>query len=215
MTPIEDALGLDARQRGLLDALEAEALAINRRVNLYSAASAAAFRARHVRHSLAIASRAFPAGAVVVDWGTGGGMPGLPLAIAFPETQFILVDSVGKKVRAVQTMARRLGLDNVEGWHGRAEAFDGACHYAVSRATAPLADLYHWTARVRQPLDAPEDAWAPGIIALKGGELTAEVAAFLHAAPGWRVEMQPLTPLLGDAHFDDKVLLHAAAPAGE
>lgn len=214
MISIDGGLHLDDRQQSLLETLAAEAQAINRSVNLYSAASAAAFETRHIRHSLALASRAFPAGAVVVDWGTGGGMPGLPLAIAFPETHFVLVDSVGKKIRAVQTLARRLGLVNVEGWCGRAETFDAACHYAVSRATAPLADLFAWTERVRLPLDAPPGAWQPGILALKGGDLSAEIAAFAHAASGWRVDAHPLYPALGDRHFEDKVLIHAEAPAG-
>ena len=181
----------------------------NARLNLYSPASAEAFWQRHIVHSLALAERAFPAGSAVVDWGTGGGLPGIPLAILFPEVHFTLVDSVGKKVRAVQTMARRLGLGNVTAWNGRAEAWEGRAHYSVSRATSPLVVLWAWHERVAVPLDVASDErfWTPGLLCLKGGDIEPEIADLLERYPDLHVERTALEPLLHDAYFRAKELI--------
>ena len=139
---------------------------------------------RHLIHSLALARKGFPARATVVDFGTGGGLPAVPLAIRFPDVQFVAVDAVRKKTEAVRLFARRLGLDNLGVWNGRAEEWDGTAHYAVSRATAPLTDLWGWFDRARQSLDTvPDDAWTPGLIALKGGDLGPEVEGLGVAYP--------------------------------
>ena len=199
-------------QRSTLDAYVAELERVNRRVNLVARPASRADLERHVRHCLALASRPFPGGAVVVDWGTGGGLPALPLAVAFPDVRFVAADAVGKKTEAVRLFARRLGVDNLETWNGRAEAYDGpAPHYAVSRATAPLADLWGWFERVRAPLPspAPPGAWAPSLICLKGGDLAAEVAALREAFPSVRVEQTPLADVLG-AGWDDKRIIQLA-----
>ncbi|MEM1041031.1 MAG: RsmG family class I SAM-dependent methyltransferase [Bacteroidota bacterium] len=194
-------------QRGMLAELEALALRLNRQLNLYSKESTQHFRERHLLHCLALASRPFPPGSDVVDWGTGGGMPGLPLAIAFPETTFHLVDSVGKKIRAVETMARRLELPNVRTYHSRAEQWQGSASYSVSRATSPLATLWAWHSRCFSPLDAPSDHWKPGLICLKGGDLTNELAELRDMHSGLRVENCPLLPLLGAPYFESKVIV--------
>ena len=185
---------------------------MTRRVNLISPATVRAIPERHIAHSLAIARRAFPDGATVVDWGSGGGLPAVPLAVAFPDVRFVAVDAVGKKMDAVRLFARRLGLANLEAWHGRAEAYDGpAPHYAVSRATAPLADLWGWFAACRQPASgerAISDAtWAPGLVCLKGGALGAEIADLHAAAPRLDVDTHELAETLGPS-WSDKVLLH-------
>ena len=200
MTDPHAALAPD--QRTTLDAYVAELARVNRRVNLVARGVSRDDLDRHVRHCLALATRPFPGGAVVVDWGTGGGLPALPLAVAFPDVRFVAVDAVGKKTEAVRLFARRLGVGNVEVWNGRAEAYDGpAPHYAVSRATAPLADLWAWFARARAPFAAPPGAWAPGLVCLKGGDLTDEVAALQAAFPATDVHVRDL----GGA---DKALVH-------
>lgn len=204
-------VALTDRQRATLDAYVSELERINRRVNLVARPATRADLERHVRHCLALASRPFPAGAVLVDWGTGGGLPAVPLAVAFPEVEVVAVDAVGKKTEAVKLFARRLGLDNLSVWNGRAEAYDGpAPDYAVSRATAPLADLWGWFARCRRPREgAPAEAWAPGLVCLKGGRLTDEIAALCSQAPPVTVETTPLADVLGP-EWADKALVHVA-----
>lgn len=213
--PWDPLADLSPSQRALLDAFAGELARVNRRVNLVSPATLPEIAERHLVHSLALAHRAFPPGAVVVDWGSGGGLPAVPLAVRFPHVQFVAVDAVQKKTEAVRLFARRLGLANLDVWNGRAEAWDGAAHYAVSRATAPLAALWGWFARVRRPLaDMPADCWAPGLVCLKGGDLSDEVATLHAAFPGLAVEVISLEPLLGRPYFGDKVIVHVQASGG-
>ncbi len=202
-------------QRQQLGRFADELARVNRAVNLVAQSTMGDVWARHVQHSLCVAARPFPAGAVVVDWGTGGGLPAVPLAIACPHIQVVAVDAVGKKTEAVRLFARRLGLDNVTVWNGRAERYADAGlpapHYAVSRATAPLADLWSWFQAVRAPFDAPlpGGAWAPGLVCLKGGDLADEVADLHAAFAGLSVEVTPLDGLMGDG-WADKALVHVA-----
>lgn len=199
---------LTEAQRERLQRFQELALGFNAKLNLYSDASAEHFWQRHVLHSLALAVRPFPSGSRVVDWGTGGGLPGLPLAVLFPDVEFVLVDSVGKKIRAVQTMARRLGLGNVMAWHGRAEEWEGNATHSVSRATAPLATLWSWHERIARPTAASEaEAWPPGLFCLKGGDLEDEIAALTTIAPKLEVLRLPLPEVLPDPYFRTKVLL--------
>ena len=200
-------LTLSAHQRDQLDALRGEALAFNEKLNLYSQASAEDFRLRHIAHSLTLASRPFPAGSTVADWGTGGGMPGLVLAIVFPEIAFHLIDSVGKKIRAVQAMARRVGLDNVEAHHARAEKWTGRATHSVSRATAPLDTLWTWHSRVAEPMESNGDDWKVGLLCLKGGDLRDEIADLQAADADVHVETTPVRTWLDDPYFEDKVLV--------
>ena len=202
---------LDDAQRATLGVYAAEVERLNLRVNLISRPASHADVERHVRHCLALATRPFPDGAVVVDWGSGGGLPAVPLAVAFPEIQVVAVDAVGKKTEAVKLFARRLGLENLTVWNGRAQAYDGpAPHYSVSRATAPLATLWAWHARVAQPLDvAPADAWAPGLVCLKGGDLTAEAAALAEAFPETETTARGLDEVLGP-DWADKCVVHVS-----
>jgi 16S rRNA (guanine527-N7)-methyltransferase len=198
--PIE---ALSDEKREKLDAYASLLERYNQRINLISRESVRDLRVQHLVHCLSIAYRSFPAGASVVDWGTGGGLPAIPLAIAFPEVDVYAVDSVGKKVRAVRTFARRLDLDNCFPWEGRAENWTGSAHYSVSRATAPLADLWRWHRRVAHaPSDpVPADAWTPGLVCLKGGDLTEEIAA-LHAEDSdVMVRQRALSSLFGGHDF--------------
>lgn len=197
---------LTPEQREQLADFERLLVQFNDKINLISRPSEPRVRTEHTLHSLALSWKAFPDGAQVVDFGTGGGLPALPLAIAFPQASFTAVDANGKKVRAVRAMGRRLGLDNLTAQQSRAEAWAGAAGYAVSRATAPLAELWRWHRRAFAPPQRPPDEgdWPPGLLALKGGDLSKEIAALRDAFPQVRIEEHPLEPLLGRSFFEDK-----------
>ena len=182
-------------------------LEINRHINLISREDEDAVFEHHILHCLSLSAKAFPAGSVVVDWGSGGGLPAIPLAVMFPEALFIAVDAVAKKMQAVRAMARRLGLANVVAWHGRAEEFDGRADYSVSRATAPLADLWGWHRRVALARSAESNdagLWRRGLLCLKGGDLGAEKAEM---PPGVCIEEIRLDGLYEEAYFAEKVIL--------
>ena len=200
---------LTAEQREQLDAFEEQLLRFNRRVNLVSSESERQFRTQHLLHCLTLTAREVPAGSTIVDWGTGGGLPAIPLAICFPEVTVVGVDSVGKKSRAVRTIARRLGLDNCFTWNGRADEWTGEAHYSVSRATAPLATLWRWHRRVAVGLETPpDDDWAPGLLALKGGDLSGEIDGLRAADPDADVERLALEALLGrNGFFGEKEIV--------
>jgi 16S rRNA (guanine527-N7)-methyltransferase len=205
---------LSPAQRATLDEYAAELATLTRHVNLISPTSAADVEERHLVHSLCLAHRDFPAGATVVDWGAGGGLPSVPLAIRFPEVQFVAVDAVGKKAEAIRLFARRLSLPNLEVWAGRAEAWPGRADYAVSRATAPLANLWTWFTRVRTPAaPAPAGAWQPGLVCLKGGNLDDEIAAVHSRYRDIAVERIPLLPLLERPYFLEKAIVAVTEPA--
>ena len=203
---------LSETQRDQLTDYESMLKQFNRRVNLISPETTDEVRDLHTRHSLCILRRSFPEGVSVVDWGTGGGLPAVPLAIACPHLTVFAVDSVGKKVRAVRTFARRLGLGNLFGWDGRAEKWTGTAHYSVSRATAPLADLWSWHSRVVEPFDGVSaDDWPQGLICLKGGDLSAEIQDLHETEPDATVSEEQIFPLLGDDHFRHKRIVSVAA----
>jgi len=205
---------LTADQRELLDAFEEQLLRFNKRVNLISSESERHFRTQHLLHCLTLTVRDFPAGCTIVDWGTGGGLPAIPLAICFPDVTVVGVDSVGKKARAVRTTARRLGLDNCYSWTGRAEEWEGKAHYSVSRATAPLATLWRWHRRIAVDPDEPpeDDEWPLGLLALKGGDLRDEIAALRDVDPDARIKRHSLESMLGrNGFFGEKEIVAVRA----
>jgi 16S rRNA (guanine527-N7)-methyltransferase len=207
---------LSSAQRQQLDDYAEQLRRFNPKINLISPDTEPHIRERHLLHSLALTWRGFPTGSRIVDWGTGGGLPAIPLAIVFPEIEVFAIDSVGKKVRAVRAMARRLGLDNLFAWNGRAADWTGSAHYSVSRATAPLAALWRWHTRIADP-DVPlsgGDVWAPGLIGLKGGDLSDEIADLRAEDPAVIVEQHPLRPLLGRDHFADKCIITVCSSGG-
>lgn len=201
---------LTAEQKEKLKTFEEQLLRFNQRVNLISPETEDAFRTRHLLHCLALTARDFPDGCAVVDWGTGGGLPAIPLAICYPEVRVVGVDSVGKKVRAVRTIARRLELDNCFTWNGRAEEWQGEAHYSVSRATAPLAELWRWHRRVAVSLEGPtgDAEWSSSLLALKGGDLSDEIADLRSGDPGADIERLSLEALLGrNGFFGEKKIV--------
>ena len=181
-------------------------LEINTRVNLISRKDTADVYNRHVVHSLALASRPFITGSIIVDWGTGGGLPAIPLAVCFPSCSIVAVDSIGKKARAVEQMAAELGLSNLSVWNGRAEQWRGKAHYSVSRAAASLTTLWDWHKRVRIPAETVDDCWPPGLLCLKGGDLTDEIAQLERAARRVSVEVEPIADF-GPGFPDKSIVL--------
>ncbi len=149
----------------------------NAQINVISRKDIDALYVRHVLHSLGIAKvQAFMPKSRVLDVGTGGGFPGIPLAILFPETRFYLVDSIGKKIKVVQEVANALGLKNVRAEHLRAEKVKGEFDFIVSRAVTNMDEFVKWT-RKKVAKKHRHDL-ANGILYLKGGDLTQELASF-------------------------------------
>lgn len=147
----------------------------NSQINVISRKDIDQLYERHVLHSLGIAKViSFLPGETVLDVGTGGGFPGVPLAILFPETKFYLVDSIGKKIKVVQEVSKALGLTNLRAAHMRAEQFEDRFDFVVSRAVTRLKDFYPW---VKDKFNKESKNTIPnGILYLKGGDLVEEIA---------------------------------------
>lgn len=147
----------------------------NRKINVVSRKDIDQLYERHVLHSLSIAKFiALKAGTRIVDVGTGGGFPGIPLAVLFPEVQFLLIDATGKKIKVVQSIVESIKLNNVKTLHARAEDVQGRFDFVVSRAVAPLQTLYGWTRHlvsVESKNEIPN-----GWLVLKGGNLEMELS---------------------------------------
>lgn len=153
----------------------------NAKINVISRKDIENLYPHHVLHSLGIAKMLrFKAGSEVMDMGTGGGFPGIPLAILFPDVRFHLVDSIGKKIKVGQAVADAIGLENVSFRHARAEEEKQLFDFVVSRAVMPLADLVKI---VRKNIRKEQQNALPnGLICLKGGELQHEILPFRQQA---------------------------------
>lgn len=155
----------------------------NEKINVISRKDIDSLYEKHVLHSLSIAAIfQFQPGTSIIDLGTGGGFPGIPLAIFFPEVQFHLTDSIGKKLKVVNEVAAAIGLKNVTTQHTRTEEIQNRkFDFVVSRAVAPLRDLWRWSLPIikakgqGQFAIADEEKIYGGLICLKGGDLTEEV----------------------------------------
>jgi len=152
----------------------------NAKINVISRKDIDELYTKHVLHSLAIAKvQPFEPGTYVLDVGTGGGFPGIPLAILFPETRFYLIDVIAKKIKVVQAVAEGLGLKNVKAEQLRAQLVKGDFDFIVSRAVTNMPDFVSW---IKNKIKKQNKHQLPnGILYLKGGDLTEELAAFPNA----------------------------------
>jgi 16S rRNA (guanine527-N7)-methyltransferase len=175
-----------------------------KKINVISRKDIDALYERHVLHSLAIAAHVqFQSGLEIIDIGTGGGFPGIPIAIFFPEVHFHLVDSIAKKLKIVEAVVNELQLNNVTFQHTRAEDIKGRqFDFAVSRAVAPLKDLWRWS----KPLLRKErklEEFKNGLICLKGGDLSQEIFE-----SGLRPHQVPVSDLFDESFFQEKYLIY-------
>jgi 16S rRNA (guanine527-N7)-methyltransferase len=189
------------RQLGQLEALGSLYHEWNEKINVISRKDIDSLYEKHILHSLAIAAAfALKPGMDVIDIGTGGGFPGIPLAIFFPDTRFHLVDSIGKKLKVIDAVKEATGLTNVSTRHIRAEEIkDRKFDLAVSRAVAPLKELWTWS---RPLLKKPKPDAPGGLICLKGGDLSAEISA-----SGTRPRIMEVYELFPLEEFRGKYLL--------
>ena len=158
----------------------------NSKINVISRKDMCNFYEHHVLHSLAIAKvMQFKTMAEVLDVGTGGGFPGIPLAIMFPDANFYLIDSVGKKIKVVQDVVQQLGLKNVRAEQIRAEQVDGDFDFIVSRAVTTLSEFTGWVKG--KVSDTHYHKLRNGILYLKGGDLTDELAPFRKKVRTWDI----------------------------
>ena len=181
--------------------LEALYLDWNEKINVISRKDAN-FYERHVLHSLGIATVVhFKDGTEILDIGTGGGFPGIPLAILFPECQFTLVDSIGKKIKVVKEVSEALGLKNVQAFQERAEKVDGKFDFIVSRAVTAMPKFLKWTkGKFKQE---SKNEFRNGIFYLKGGDLSEEMKTIKKA-----VQYFPLNERYEEEFFDTKLVVY-------
>ena len=173
----------------------------NAQINVISRKDIDELYLRHVLHSLGIAKvQEFKPGSNILDVGTGGGFPGIPLAILFPDSDFYLVDSIGKKIKVVQAVADNLGLKNVKAEHIRAEKVKGEFDFIVSRAVTNMDDFVKWTKK--KIAKKQNHKLKNGILYLKGGDLTEELQNFPKAT------IYNLTDYFKEDFFDTKKVVH-------
>jgi 16S rRNA (guanine527-N7)-methyltransferase len=191
-----------------LEALEGLYTEWNSQINVISRKDLDSLYEKHVLHSLSIAAAFDMApGTQVIDLGTGGGFPGIPLAIFFPEVKFHLVDSIGKKIKVVQAVADATGLKNVTTQHIRAEDIKNRkFDFVVSRAVAPLKDLWKWGKPLLKKPNAATASQQNGLICLKGGDLAAEISE-----SGCKPRVIEIYEIFAEEFFKEKYLLFVPA----
>jgi 16S rRNA (guanine527-N7)-methyltransferase len=208
---------LSAEQKLKLDEYARLLFDVNKQFNLISRGDIAHVISHHIVHCLALAQKSVSRGTHVVDWGSGGGLPAIPLSIVWPDVQVVAVDSNGKKTKSIDLFCRRLGISNCSSSHVRAEEATGVFQYSVSRATAPLVDLWSWHNRVFEPGipadEATEGMWREGLICLKGGDLTQEIKDLATVFPHVQVKVLPLSGWNQDPFYDSKYTVEVFASA--
>ena len=174
----------------------------NSQINIISRKDIDELYLKHILHSLAIAKVVdFKENTTILDVGTGGGFPGIPLAILYPNCQFVLVDSIGKKIKVVNEVAARLGLTNVKAYHQRAEDVVGQFDFVVTRAVARIAKFLPWVKG--KILPNGEHHLKNGILFLKGGNLNEEIAE-----SNKKVEIFPISDFFEEAFFETKIVAY-------
>lgn len=195
-------------QQERFDALDALYREWNAQINVISRKDIDNLYSHHVLHSLAIGRYLSEvpglwdsfSSASILDVGTGGGFPGIPLAILFPEASFVLCDSVGKKTIVASAVSRALGLENVEVVNARAESLGREFDYVVSRAVAALPDFYPWV----------KGCYRKGILYLKGGDVNPEIAQVMarYHLPKGSVHTWRISSWLDDPWYEGKLVIH-------
>lgn len=174
----------------------------NAQINVISRKDMDAFYTHHVLHSLAIAKvLSFRKGTTVLDIGTGGGFPGIPLAVMFPECRFHLVDSIGKKIKVVNEVITALGLTNAVAEQKRAEELDYTYDFVTSRAVAPWSDIFRWTAKLIHT--DGRNSLPNGWLLLKGGDLREELQVVRR-----KVHHHKISEMFDDPYFETKEVLY-------
>jgi len=174
----------------------------NSKINLISRKDTGNLYEKHILHSLGIAKIIrFSEGSVIMDVGTGGGFPGIPLAIMFPEVKFLLLDSIGKKIKVVEDIAKQTGLENVEYRHARVEDEKRTFDFVVSRAVMPLKDLVN--VAKKNISRNQQNAIPNGFICLKGGDLKEEIKPFKNIAIEY-----PLSDYFEEEFFKTKKVIY-------
>ena len=172
----------------------------NEKINVISRKDMDGLYEKHILHSLGIAKvMPFADGTKVLDIGTGGGFPGIPLAILFPEVSFTLIDSIGKKIKVVEAVSEGLGLKNVTAVHGRAEKLKEKFHFVVSRAVTQMPEFLRWLKGKFEKEQFNEKH--NGVLYLKGGDLAEELA-------GLRCEIFQLKNYFEEEFFDTKKVVY-------
>lgn len=193
---------LTDEQRRQFEALDALYRDWNSKINVISRKDIDNLYTHHVLHSLAIGKVCrFKPDTRILDFGTGGGFPGIPLAILFPDCQFRLIDGTGKKIRVAQEVANAIGLTNVEAVHRRGEEEKDRFDFVVSRAVMPLPDLVKI---VRKNISKTQhNAYPNGLFVLKGGNIADETRPFAKL-----IQATPVTDIFDDEWFNEKYVLY-------
>ena len=174
----------------------------NEKINVISRKDMDFFYEHHVLHSLSIATQFdFPDGYFIMDLGSGGGFPGIPLGIFFPKVNFLLVDSINKKLKVSEEIAKTIGLTNVSTKHSRAEDIkDQKFDVVISRAVAPLKDLWNWSCPLlKRPVERKNIS---GLICLKGGDLQQEIKE-----SGCKPKVWEINKIFDEIYFNEKYIL--------